>query len=141
MTDTTATDVRPGLRFPNGIPGLSTATEFVLESLAAPGEEALFDVLRCADESVSLIVTQPWAFFADYAPDLPDDQLADIGITSPEELTIFCAVTLDQTEECVYVNLVAPFVVNVNTHVAGQIVLTDGEWPLRARVDMGTGSN
>jgi flagellar assembly factor FliW len=136
MTDTTTTDMPPGLRFPEGIPGLSAATDFVLESLTPPGEDALFDILRSGDDSVSLIVTQPWTFFPDYAPDLPDDQLESIGITTPEDLTIFCAVTLDQEEGCVWVNLMAPFVVHVTSRLARQIVLTDSDWPLRARVDI-----
>lgn len=134
-TDTTGTTV-PTLSFPAGIPGLPDATEFVLESLAPDPDDSMFEILRSTDDAVSLIVTQPWTFFPDYAPDLPDDELAEIGIEAAEDLTIFCAVTLDAAEGCVYVNLLGPFVVNVATRVGRQIVLSDTDWPLRARVDI-----
>jgi len=136
MTLTTTT---PVLRFPTGIPGLANVQDFVLESLAEGDEESLFDLLRSTDDSVSLIVTQPWNFFPDYAPDLPDDELAEIGIEHAEDVTMFCSVTLDHDEGCIYVNLVGPFVVNIKTHVGRQFVLSDADWPLRARVDLGTG--
>lgn len=136
LTHDDRTETVPILSFPTGIPGLPNATEFVLESLADDPQDSLFEELRSLDESVSLIVTQPWHFFPDYAPDLPDDDLAEIGIESPEELTMFCSVTLDQDEGCVYVNLLGPFVVNVTTRVGRQIVLSDADWPLRARVDI-----
>ena len=126
------------LEFPAGIPGLPGATTFVLESATSDGsDDPLFEVLRAVDNSVALIVTQPWSFFPDYAPDLPDEELDEIGIKGPEDVTIFCSVTLDQTAHCVYVNLLGPFVVNVTTRVGRQIVLTDGDWPVRARVDIG----
>ena len=139
-TDTPTSTEVPVLEFPGGIPGLPDATNFVLEAFTED-EEPLFSLLRSVDDTVSLIVTQPWLFFPEYAPDLPDDQLAEIGITSPEDVTLFCPVTLDQAENCVYVNLVGPFVVNVATRTGRQIVLSDGQWPLRARVDLEAGSD
>ena len=134
---TTKTRLPDELEFPAGIPGLPGATTFVLEAATPDGsDESLFEVLRAVDNSVELIVTQPWSFFPDYAPDLPDDELGEIGIKGPEDVTIFCAVTLDQAQGCVYVNLLGPFVVNVTTRVGMQMVLADADWPVRARVDI-----
>lgn len=137
----TTTDTETILEFPAGIPGLPGTTSFVLESMSeTPSEEGLFELLRATDDSVSLIVTQPWTFFPAYAPDLADDDLAEIGIERPEDVAIFCSVTLDQAEGCVYVNLLGPFVVNVATRVGRQFVLADTDWPLRARVDISQGA-
>jgi len=137
----TATDTQTALEFPDGIPGLPGATSFVLESMSeASADDAVFELLRSTDNSVSLIVTQPWTLFPDYAPDLADEDLAEIGIERPEDVTIFCSVTLDQAEGCVYVNLLGPFVVNVTARVGRQFVLADTQWPLRARVDISQGA-
>lgn len=139
--DMTTTDTQTILEFPAGIPGLPDTTSFVLESMSeTPTDDALFEVLRATDDSVSLIVTQPWTFFPEYAPDLDDDDLAEIGIERPEDVTIFCSVTLDQAQGCVYVNLLGPFVVNITTRVGRQFVLGDTDWPLRARVDISQGT-
>jgi len=137
----TTTDTKTTLEFPAGIPGLPGTTSFVLEPMSeTPSEDSLFEVLRATDNSVSLIVTQPWTFFPEYAPDLADDDLAEIGIEKPEDVAIFCSVTLDQAQGCIYVNLLGPFVVNAATHVGRQFVLGDTDWPLRARVDISQGA-
>ena len=125
------------MELPDGIPGLTTETRFVLSSVApdAP-EDSLFQLLTCLDDDTSLVVTQPWNFFADYAPDIDDGELEQLGITSPDDLVLFCPVTLDSQAGCVYVNLLGPFVVNGQSMVGRQVVLTDRDWPVRARVDL-----
>jgi flagellar assembly factor FliW len=136
MTSSTETE-RPEatLSFPFGIPGLRNAgTDFVLEALGEEDEGA-FQLLRSvADPEIALIVTVPWLFFPDYAPDLPDSELDELGIVQPEEAIVFCPVTLHAEEETIYLNLLGPFVVNGSSRVGRQIVLTDGEHPVRAAV-------
>ncbi len=137
-----ATDLPPAHRdavieLPDGIPGLTTETRFVLTSAAPDSpEDSLFQLLTCLDDDVSLVVTQPWNFFADYGPDIDDGELEHLGITSPEDLVLFCPVTLDSQAGCVYLNLLGPFVINSRAKVGRQVVLTDREWPVRARVDL-----
>jgi len=139
-----ATDLPPDqlgavIELPDGIPGLTTETRFVLAAAVpdAP-EDSLFQLLTCLDDDVSLVVTHPWNFFADYEPDIDDGELEHLGITSPEELVLFCPVTLDAQAGCVYVNLLGPFVINSRNRTGRQVVLTDQEWPVRARVDLQT---
>jgi len=125
------------LRFEGGIIGLPAVTQFVLTSVSADAPpDALFQLLRSVDGEVSIVVTQPWLLFPDYNPDLPNTDLSELGISSSEQMTIFNPVVLDADEGCVYVNLMGPFVVNVDSNAARQVVLADSEWPLRARVDL-----
>jgi len=123
------------LSFPLGIPGLREAgTEFVLESLS-DDEDGAFQLLRAvADPEIALIVTVPWLFFPDYAPDLPDSELAELGIGQPEEAIVFCPVTLHAEEETIYLNLLGPFVVNGSSRVGRQVVLADSDLPVRAPI-------
>ncbi len=140
-----ATDIAPErqdavIELPDGIPGLTRETRFVLTSVTpdAP-EDSLFQLLSCLDDDVSLVVTQPWNFFADYGPDIDDGELEQLGISSPEDLVLFCPVTLDSQAGCVYVNLLGPFVINGKAKIGRQVVLTDRDWPVRARVDLSAG--
>ncbi len=125
------------LNFEDGIIGLPATTRFVLTRVApdAP-EDALFQLLRSLDGELSLVVTQPWLLFPDYAPDVPESELERIGATNESEVTLFNPVTLDGEEGCVFVNLLGPFVVNLETLKARQVVLADSDYPVRARVDL-----
>jgi flagellar assembly factor FliW len=136
-TEMVTTDEPTILRFNDGVIGLPAVTQFVLTQVSPDAPpDALFQLLRSVDGSISIVVTQPWALFPDYAPELPDSELAELDITDAAQMTLFNPVTLDGEHGCVYVNLMGPFVVNTNTLQARQIVLTDTEWPLRARVDL-----
>lgn len=129
-TDRDAAGQPPTLRFADGIPGFPDHHEFVLGDLT---EDGTFQHLTSvADPDVSLVVALPWLFCSDYAPDLPTGDERALGIERPEQVALFCAVNLDD-DGALVVNLRAPFVANVETHEARQIVLSD-DYPLRARV-------
>ncbi len=131
-------EVPAEVQLPEGIPGLSDATVWTIGVLeASSGEPSVFSLLASADDpDVSLIVADPWAFFGDYSPDLPDNELEALGISSVDEAVIMCPVTLDADEGCFYLNLLGPFVFHTGTGLGRQMVLGDQEWPVRARVDV-----
>ncbi|MDG2111543.1 MAG: flagellar assembly protein FliW [Actinomycetota bacterium] len=126
------------VRLEHGVPGLSEVTDWTLTPLEAStgGSSAFYMLASSADPELSLIVADPWTFFADYAPDLPDNELEAVGITSVEQTIVFCPVTLDAGEGCFYLNLLGPLVFHTSTGAGRQIVLSDQEWPVRARVDV-----
>ena len=131
-------DVPAQVRLPDGVPGLSDATEWTIAALeASSGERSVFSLLATVDDpDTSLIVADPWAFFADYSPDLPDNELEALGITTVEQAVIVCPVTLDAVEGCFYLNLLGPLVFHATTGAGRQMVLGDQDWPVRARVDV-----
>lgn len=134
MTDTMAAvsadiDQRV-LEFPDGIPGFPSSHRFVLTELSDDGS---FQLLRSLDEEqVSMVVSVPWHFFPDYAPDLTDEQQRELGIGTADEAIVFCPVTLDSPNSSLYVNLLGPFVVNARTRQGRQVILEDLRNPLRA---------
>ena len=131
------TDEPAILRFSDGIIGLPAATQFVLTQVSPDAPpDALFQLLRSVDGSVSIVVTAPGQLFPDYAPDLPDDELEELGVSDPSQVLLLSPVTLDAENHCVHVNLMGPLVVNTETLDARQIVLADSDWPLRAKVDL-----
>ena len=125
------------LTFEEGIPGFPRLREFVLVEL---GGEGLFRELRSVEEpEVAMIVCVPWSFFPGYAPELSDDEQADLGLERPDDAVVFCPVTLDAANDRVYVNLLGPFVVNTATRRGRQLVLTDSGYPVRAELELGDG--
>ena len=132
MSDADTATAEDGvLHFPDGIPGFPDARAFLLGDLT---EDGVFQLLQAAqDPDLSMVVSQPWLFFPDYAPELPEEDRADLGIESPDEAVVFCAVTAGESDQ-LYVNLLGPFVVNPHTRTGRQVVLADQDWPLRAPV-------
>lgn len=123
------------LTFEHGIPGFDDAKHFVLADLT---DDGIFQQLTCLeDPELILVVMFPWLAFPDYSPDLPDAELRNLDITTPEDVTLFCTVIVVEDEETLYVNLRAPFVVNSRTLEARQIVLDDESIPMRAPIRPG----
>jgi flagellar assembly factor FliW len=122
------------LRFADGIPGFADARRFVLSDLT---DDGVFQLLTCLDDpELSLVVASPWLFFPDYAPELPTSDQRVLEIDAPDDAVVFCTVTVPDDTEQLLVNLKAPFVTNVRTHEARQVVL-DEDLPLRAPVPAG----
>jgi flagellar assembly factor FliW len=120
------------LFFGDGIPGFPALRRFALVDLAADGA---FQLLQSLDDpDVAMVVSVPWLFFPDYAPELGEADQRQLGIDAPEDAVVFCPVALDPEGETVHVNLLGPFVVNPRTKQGRQVVLSDPSLPLRAPV-------
>lgn len=140
MTTTAAEPetTEPVIELEHGIPGLTEHTRFVLRPLGDDDDAAFHVLASTEDPDVALIVTVPWTFFPDYAPELPEPDRQELGIDEPEEAIVFCPVTLDAAQRTVYLNLLGPFVVHAGSRRGRQVVLADSEWPVRAPVRLDT---
>lgn len=121
------------LTFEDGLLGFTDAQHFVLVDIV---EDGAFQLLRCLDvEGLEMVVGQPWLFFPDYAPVIGDEDQEKLGIESPEDVLLFCSVTLPE-DAAPTMNLLGPFVVNRHTRIGRQVVLQDEElYPVRAPLE------
>ncbi len=114
--------VRPMVGFPD-------QRRFALARL--DGEGVICD-LRCLDGELSFVVVPPAMFFDDYAPEVDDGLVAELGARGEEDLLVLAVVTLGDQPGDATANLMAPVVVNHRTRRAAQVVLDDVTLPLRA---------
>ena len=122
------------LHFEEGIPGFPGSKRFALVNVA---EDSAFQLLQSLDEpGVSMIVTVPWLFFPDYAPELSELERTELELEGKEDAVIFSAVTLDAEQSAIYLNLLGPFVVNSRTRRGRQVVLSDSGYPVRASAQL-----
>src|SRR5256714_240688 len=123
------------ISFDEGIPGFSSSRRFVLVD---PAPDSAFQLLQSVDTpDVAMIVTVPWLFFPDYAPEISEMEQQSLAVERPEDAIIFCSVLLSPDDkDTVYVNLMGPFVVNPQTRRGCQLVLADSGYPLRAPVKL-----
>ena len=142
---------------PVGLPGFDRARDWVLEG----DDTKVFSLLRNLDEpSIGLLVAPPWDMAPGYEPDLPDEELVQMGIEDAGDVNLFVVATIVQSgpreaiaepsaesiadhaaepapqERAVTVllNLAAPIVLNRHSGVARQLILDRQGWPLRHAV-------
>ncbi|GAB2677876.1 flagellar assembly protein FliW [Thalassiella azotivora] len=129
-TGTTAGQPLPEVRFAAPLPGLDGLTRYELVALDDTG--ALFSLRSLEREGTRLIVAAPWVCAPDYAPYLDDAVCAELGLERAEDAMVLVVVNPGASLADSTVNLLAPVVVNSRTGAAAQVVLTQGDHPLRA---------
>ena len=112
--------------FPRGLIGLG-GSRFAL--LGEPEEDGIVWLHAVDDPDLAVPVADPWAFFADYAVDLPDDDAERLGITDPAQARVLVVVRVGPTPQECFANLKAPILVASGT---GHQVLNEADAPLRA---------
>jgi flagellar assembly factor FliW len=117
-------DEHQKIRFPQGLFGFETYREYVL----LDADRQPFYWLQSTErEQLAFIIINPFLFRPDYELDLDDDLLKDIGISSPEKALIFTIVTIPG-DGPMTANLQGPLVINRETRLGKQGVLTDQRW-------------
>ena len=120
---------------PDGLPGFDSARRWALE--LADGD-SVFGLMHNLDQpGIGLMVAEPWELAPGYEPDLPDEELARIGVRDAGDITVLVIATLPSSTiaageaAVVWLNLAAPITVNSRTRQARQIILDRQGWPLR----------
>jgi flagellar assembly factor FliW len=125
-------DDLPVIEFVRPIPGFPGHHRYVLTRVA---DDGLLYVLRSLDEPpLRLLVIAPTPFFPDYEPEIDDDTLTLLDVHDADRLLVLLVVSVGETAVDATANLLAPIVVDQVTRRAAQVVLTTGEFPLRARL-------
>jgi flagellar assembly factor FliW len=102
-------------------------------ALARLDETGLVCELHSLDDpALRFVVVPPTTFFADYAPEVDDSVVAELGVESEDDVFALVVVTLGEAPEDATANLLAPVLVNHRTRRAGQFLLDDADLPLRA---------
>ena len=114
------------IEFPRGLIGLG-GSRFAL--LGSPEEEPIVWLHAVDDPDLAVPVADPWAFFADYSVDLPDDEAERMGITDPAQARVLVVVRVGPTPAECFANLKAPILVAGQN---GAQVLNEADAPLRA---------
>jgi flagellar assembly factor FliW len=118
-------DSRQKITFPRGLFGFETCRDYVL----LDAERQPFYWLQSADsEAVAFILINPFLFRPDYEVDIKNEDLADIGVDSPEKALIFSIVTIPGDGGPMTANLQGPLIINRDTRTGKQAVLVDPRW-------------
>jgi flagellar assembly factor FliW len=118
-------DERQKIVFPQGLFGFENLTEYLL----LDAERQPFYWLQSIDtEQLAFVLVSPFLFRPDYEVDISNEELAEIGINSPEKALIFSIVTIPPDGGPMTANLQGPLVINRDTRTGKQAVLADNRW-------------
>jgi flagellar assembly factor FliW len=113
------------ITFPSGLFGFESLKDYVLLDAA----QQPFYWLQSLDEvNIAFILIDPFIFRPDYEMDINNEELLPIGITESEKAVIFSIVTIPPDNGPMTANLQGPLVINRESRLGIQAVLTDSRW-------------
>ena len=116
---------RQKITFPFGILGFESLKDYVL----LDAEEQPFYWLQSLDaEQVAFVLINPFLFRPDYEMNIDNEELLPIGVTDPGKAVIFSIVTIPQDDSPMTANLQGPLVINRDSRLGIQAILTDSRW-------------
>lgn len=124
-------DERQRLEFPRGIFGFEGLRSYLLLDSSQPPFYWLQSLER---PGVAFVLVDPRAFVPDYQLDVAEEDLAEIGVESPDELLDFVIVTIPPDPREMTANLQGPIVVNRRTRAARQCISRNLDYGVRHRV-------
>ncbi|MFL6062417.1 MAG: flagellar assembly protein FliW [Marmoricola sp.] len=120
----------PAIELVHPLPGFPDQRRFALVTL---DDDGILCQLRCLDDpELRFLVMPPMAFFPDYAPVVGDDVMAELEISSAEDVILLLVINAGDSLSDTTANLMAPVVVNTVTRRASQVILDDPDLPIAA---------
>jgi flagellar assembly factor FliW len=120
----TETDI-PVIDLIHPLPGFPDDLRFVLVDLDGSGTLCSMKSLDHSD--LRFLVAPPATFFPDYSPDIDDDTVADLEISSVDDVMLLVVLNPGDSLPTSTANLRAPVVLNTANRRACQVILDDAE--------------
>jgi flagellar assembly factor FliW len=120
------------IHIPEGLVGFKKYSRFVIINVE---KYRPFLWLQSLDDgSLCFVMADPWQFFADYAPELPDDDVEYLEIDNPTVVAIYTLISFDGNFSNMKFNLLAPLCINHKTSKGRQVILNNGSYTVAASV-------
>ena len=113
---------------PLGLFGFEDYTEYVIFN----AEHEPFLWLQSINEKeIAFVIINPFIFRKDYEANVTNEELAEIGVTSPDNALLFVIVTIPQDGSPMTANLQGPLIINKENMTGMQAILSDSKWKTR----------
>lgn len=113
----------PVIELVHPMPGFPDLARFALVQVDDDG--VLCSLTSLDRPGLRFLVVPPVQFFPDYAPEVEEDVLGDLGTEAVDDLLVLCVLTAGESLATTTANLAAPLVVDTVTHRGLQVVLDD----------------
>ena len=113
----------PVIELVQPMPGFPDLARFALVQVDDAG--TLCSLTSLDQPGVRFLVVPPLTFFPDYAPEVEEGVLSELGSASVDDLVVLCVLTAGESLATTTANLAAPVVVDIATQRAVQVLLDD----------------
>ena len=118
-------DEHQKITFPGGLFGFESYKSYALLDAE---QEPFYWLQSLDDEEAAFVLIDPFLFRPDYEMNIDNEELLAIGVNDPGKAVIFAIVTIPADGSRMTANLQGPLVVNRDTHLGIQAILTDSRW-------------
>jgi len=122
-------DEKLKITFPQGLFGFEEYNNYVL--LADEEHKPFFWLQSMDEKEIAFVLIDPFLFRKDYEANITDEELAEIGITTAENIVIYVIVTIPPDGSPMTANLQGPLVINDKNMTGKQAILSDMKWKTR----------
>lgn len=120
------------IHFEDGIFGFEAYKNFTLLYDDEDGERPDISWLQSLEEpALAIPVISPFLIKQDYNPVVEDELLAPLGKLTNENIIILVSVTVPADITKMSANIKAPFIINGDTRMAGQIIVENQEYEVK----------
>ena len=121
------------VHFENGIPAFEEEHEFVI--LPYDEESPYYFMQSLKTPELAFILTIPFLFFPDYAIEIDDETIKELGIKNQDDVTLYSLVTIPNgSVRYMTTNLLAPVVLNTENMQAKQLVMDKSNYKTKHRL-------
>jgi flagellar assembly factor FliW len=115
------------ITFPWGLPGFPQQKKYIPIEYKEKGPICFLQSLESPE--LTFIIADPFYFLGSgYIVDIPQDDLAALEITSPEEAVVFVILTIREEGKKTSANLAAPIIINTNKGIGRQAILVNSPY-------------
>lgn len=110
--------------FTAGIYGFPSLKRFLVANIPGGGD-VFKQMVSLESPEVGFTLVFPFAFFPKYEPDIPDEEMEEIGASAPDQVILMAIANIPVEFKQATANLRAPIVFNPHTQQARQVILSD----------------
>jgi len=119
------------LHFPEGLFAFEDVTEYVI--LKKEGRPQLW-LQSVRGKDPRFILFDPSVILPEYRPKIPEGYLRNIRLQKGEPFGLFVVAVVPQDYAQTTVNLKSPVLINFSKRLGAQIILEEGDYPIRCRL-------
>lgn len=124
-------DEKKRLHFENGLIGFPNLKNFFLIRDEEKASSIISWLQSVEETAMALPVMDPLKVIESYNPMIEDELLKPLGELTEDNLMALVTVTVPREIEKISINLQAPILINADTKQACQLILEDGDYPVR----------
>lgn len=124
-------DENKALHFESGLIGFPQLKNFFLIRDEEKASSLICWLQSVEERGMALPVMDPLKVMESYNPMIEDELLKPLGELTEDNLMALVTVTVPREIEKISINLQAPILINADTKQACQLILEDGDYPVR----------